>query len=73
MVITNLQNALDLAPNYAATLFSMMNIAGYTSGILAPLVGSYFTKGEQVRNIRSLFKKKSILWYIFLFEFSAYG
>lgn len=55
MVITNLQNPLDLAPNYAGTLFSMMNITGYTSGILAPLIISLFVAEDQVKRTTIVF------------------
>ncbi|XP_049291666.1 sialin-like [Anopheles funestus] len=42
--ITNLVNAQDLAPNFAATLYGMMNFLATTAGFLAPMVVAYFTK-----------------------------
>lgn len=48
--VVSLANALDLAPNYAATLSSIINTFSTSAGIIAPMVVSYFTS-EQVRNI----------------------
>ncbi|XP_035899092.1 putative inorganic phosphate cotransporter [Anopheles stephensi] len=42
--ITNLVNAQDLAPNFAATLYGMMNFLATTAGFLAPMAVAYFTK-----------------------------
>lgn len=41
--VVSLANALDLAPNYAATLSSIINTFSTAAGIIAPLVVSYFT------------------------------
>uniref|UniRef100_A0A8D8CG37 Sialin n=3 Tax=Culex pipiens TaxID=7175 RepID=A0A8D8CG37_CULPI len=41
--ITNLVNAQDLAPNFAATLYGFMNFLGTTAGFLAPMLVAYFT------------------------------
>lgn len=45
--VVSLANALDLAPNYAATLSSIINTFSTMAGIIAPMVVSYFTS-EQV-------------------------
>lgn len=45
--MTNLQNSQDLAPNYAGTLYGIINFVGTTSGFLSPLLVAYFTE-EQV-------------------------
>lgn len=42
--VTNLQNSHDLAPNYAATLYGIINTAGTTAGFITPLVVGYFTQ-----------------------------
>uniref|UniRef100_A0A182QSX6 Major facilitator superfamily (MFS) profile domain-containing protein n=1 Tax=Anopheles farauti TaxID=69004 RepID=A0A182QSX6_9DIPT len=42
--ITNLVNAQDLAPNFAATLYGMMNFLATTAGFLAPMTVAFFTK-----------------------------
>lgn len=45
--VVSLANVLDLSPNYAATLSSIINTFSTAAGIIAPLVVSYFTS-EQV-------------------------
>lgn len=45
--ITNLQNAQDLAPNYAGSLYGIVNFFATTSGFISPAVVGYFT-AEQV-------------------------
>lgn len=42
--LTNLQNAQDLAPNFAGTLYGIINFIGTTTGFLTPMVVGYFTK-----------------------------
>lgn len=41
--MTNLQNSQDLAPNYAGTVYGIVNFVGTTSGFITPLVVSHFT------------------------------
>lgn len=41
--ITNLVNAQDLAPNFVATLYGMMNFIGTTAGFTAPMLVAHFT------------------------------
>jgi MFS transporter, ACS family, solute carrier family 17 (sodium-dependent inorganic phosphate cotransporter), other len=48
--MTSSQNAQDLAPNYAGSVFGIINFFATMSGFLSPLVVSYFTE-EQVRFI----------------------
>lgn len=45
--VVSLANALDLAPNYAATISAMNNTFGALAGILAPMLITFYTK-EQV-------------------------
>lgn len=49
-VCTNLQNSQELSPNYAAIIFSIINLVGSTNGITAPMVIAYFTR-EKVTQI----------------------
>lgn len=42
--LTNLQNTQDLGPNFAGTLYSIINFIGMTSGVLGPLLKSNFEK-----------------------------
>lgn len=44
--LTNLQNSQDLAPNFAGTLYGIMNFIGTTSGFISPIVVAYFTADE---------------------------
>lgn len=41
--ITNLVNAQDLSPNFAATLYGFMNFLGTSAGFLAPMLVAHFT------------------------------
>lgn len=45
--MTSLQNAQDLAPNFAGNVYGLINFVGTTTGFITPLVVSHFTK-EQV-------------------------
>ena len=42
--LTNLINAHDIAPNYAGTIYGIINTVGTTAGFIAPLVVTYFTQ-----------------------------
>lgn len=44
--ITNIKNAQDLSPNYASTLFSIINCASTINGFIVPMVVAYFTNGS---------------------------
>lgn len=67
--MTNLQNPQDLAPNYAGSIYGIINFVGITSGFITPLIVSYFT-AEKVKIIKSKvttdFQLKSNLLLIFL-------
>lgn len=43
---SNLANSQDLAPNYAGTLYGIINCIGTTPGIFSPLIVAAFTKEE---------------------------
>lgn len=40
--MTNLQNSQDLAPNYAGTVYGIINFVGTTTGFITPLLVAYF-------------------------------
>lgn len=42
--ITNLQNSQDLAPNFAGTLYGMINCIGGSSGFITPLITGVITQ-----------------------------
>lgn len=50
--VVNLSNALDLAPNYAPTLYSIINTFATLAGVIAPMVVTYFTR-EHVSLIKT--------------------
>ncbi|EDS26086.1 sialin [Culex quinquefasciatus] len=41
--VTNLQNSQDLAPNFAGTLYGIINFVGTTSGFISPMLVAHFT------------------------------
>jgi MFS transporter, ACS family, solute carrier family 17 (sodium-dependent inorganic phosphate cotransporter), other len=45
-VITNLMNSQDLSPNFAGTIYGMINFFGTSSGFLSPIIVAYFTAEE---------------------------
>lgn len=59
--LTNLQNSQDLAPNYAGTLYGVINFVGTTTGFLTPMVVGYFTKERVCLNILLSSKTESFL------------
>lgn len=42
--VTNLQNSQDLAPNFAGTLYGIINFLGTTTGFITPALVAHFTK-----------------------------
>ena len=42
--VTNLQNSQDLAPNFAGTLYGIINFVGTSSGFISPIIVAYFTE-----------------------------
>lgn len=42
--LTNLQNSQDLAPNFAGSLYSVINFVGTSTGFISPMVVAYFTQ-----------------------------
>lgn len=44
--MTNLQNSQDLAPNYAGSLYGIINFVGTTSGFISPIIVAHFTAQE---------------------------
>lgn len=49
--ITSLQNSQDLAPNYAGSLYGIINFVGTTSGFISPLLVAHFTEENVSTNI----------------------
>lgn len=42
--ITNLQNSQDLAPNYAGTIYGIINCIGGTTGFITPMITGVITE-----------------------------
>jgi MFS transporter, ACS family, solute carrier family 17 (sodium-dependent inorganic phosphate cotransporter), other len=54
--VTSLQNSQDLAPNFAGSLYGIINFVGTSSGFIAPLLVAHFT-GEHVRSFDVVLKR----------------
>lgn len=64
---SNLQNSQDLAPNYAGTLYGIINCVGTTPGIFSPIIVAAFTK----ENVRILIY--CLFWYtVYIVDFFIY-
>lgn len=50
---SNLANSQDLAPNFAGTMYGIINCLGTTPGIFSPLIVAAFTKNSVGLTIRS--------------------
>lgn len=50
VTMTNMQNPIDLSPNYCGTIFGFLNFVSSTSGFLTPLVTAHFTE-EKVKQM----------------------
>ena len=48
--ITNLQNVQDIAPNYVASIYGIMNFLGTSSGFFSPLLVHAFTREHNTMN-----------------------
>lgn len=57
--MTSLQNSHDLAPNFAGSLYGIINFVGTTSGFIAPLLVAHYT-GENVRKLISIAMKPNL-------------
>lgn len=65
--LTNQSNSHDLAPNFASTLFSVMNGVATTAGFLSPLVVAHFTK-DGVRVSLNRISYTNIINFIFVLQ-----
>ena len=66
--LTNLTNSHDLAPNFAGTLYGIINTFGTTSGFFAPMVVAYFTKEKVSIVLKLLFYWHLNKFYHLLFS-----
>lgn len=42
--LTNLQNSQDLAPNFAGSLYGIINFIGSSTGFIAPIMVAHYTE-----------------------------
>lgn len=49
--ITNVQNNQDLAPNFAGSLYGIINCVGSSTGFITPILAGYITQD----NVRTAF------------------
>lgn len=42
--LTNLANCQDLSPNFAGTIYGLLNFMGTTTGFITPSITSYITR-----------------------------
>lgn len=52
--LTNLQNSQDLSPNYAPTIYGIINSIGSITGIINPLIVGYITADHVSTNILNM-------------------
>jgi MFS transporter, ACS family, solute carrier family 17 (sodium-dependent inorganic phosphate cotransporter), other len=54
--MTNLQNSQDLSPNFAGSLYGIINFVGTTSGFITPLIVAHYTEhGHSLDNWQHVF------------------
>lgn len=68
--VTNLQNSQDLAPNYAGSLYGIMNFIGTTSGFFSPMIVAHFTKESVSFCLKSILNKINLIGFLFLMTLS---
>lgn len=72
--ITNLQNSQDLAPNFAGSLYGIINFVGTTSGFLSPLIVAHFTAdGHSIHEWQHVFWVGAAVYIIPAFFFFIFG
>lgn len=64
--ITNIQNSQDLAPNFAGTLYGIVNCIGGTTGFITPILTGYITR-DNVSNRNGKFQKLSVKYLVYNF------
>ncbi|GAB0092061.1 sialin-like [Sergentomyia squamirostris] len=73
-VLTNLSNCQDLAPNYAGTLYGIMNTITTTAGFIAPLAVAAFTKDDNsMASWRNVFILGAFVYIVAAVFFMIFG
>ncbi|XP_062557722.1 sialin-like [Armigeres subalbatus] len=72
--ITDLVNAQDLAPNFAATLYGVMSFFGTTAGFIAPMLVAHFTSEQNtMEQWESIFYINASIYLITGLNFIVFG
>ncbi|XP_055314147.1 sialin-like isoform X2 [Sitodiplosis mosellana] len=71
--LTNLQNSQDLAPNYAGTLYGVINFIGTTTGFLTPMVVGHFSIKNTLEEWSIIFIIAAVAYIIPAFVFILFG
>ncbi|XP_062557721.1 sialin-like, partial [Armigeres subalbatus] len=72
--LTNLVNAQDLAPNFAATLYGLMSFLGTTAGFIAPMMVAHFTSEQNtMEQWRQIFHINAGIYLISGLTFVLFG
>lgn len=72
--VTNLQNSQDLAPNYAGTLYGIINFVGTTTGFITPALVAHFTKnGNTMEQWSYIFMIGAVAYILPALIFAIFG
>lgn len=72
--VTNLQNSQDLAPNFAGTLYGIINFVGTTTGFITPSLVALFTKDENtMAQWQYIFIIGAVAYILPAFVFAIFG
>lgn len=72
--VTNLQNSQDLAPNFAGTLYGIINFVGTTTGFITPELVAVFTKEHNTMDQwRYIFIIGAVAYILPAIIFSIFG
>ncbi|XP_062560564.1 sialin-like [Armigeres subalbatus] len=72
--ITNLVNAQDLAPNFAATLYGVMSFLGTTAGFIAPMLVAHFTSEQNtMEQWKHIFFINASIYVVSALTFIVFG
>lgn len=72
--VTNLQNSQDLAPNYAGTLYGIINFFGTTTGFITPALVAHFThERNTMQEWTYIFVIGAVAYIAPAFIFSIFG
>ncbi|XP_055529939.1 sialin-like isoform X2 [Wyeomyia smithii] len=72
--ITNLVNAQDLAPNFAASLYGFLSFLGTTTGFIAPMLVGYFTaENSTINEWKYIFLITAVIYFVTGLAFVGFG